>query len=87
MTRNVMLILVGSRQDSAETVQKILTGWGCMIKTRLGLHDDILDNCSQSGLIFLELNGELEKMQEMERKLNLVKSVEAKLLTLNTDID
>ncbi len=85
MTRNVMLILIGSRQDAAEKVQKILTGWGCFIKTRLGLHDDVLDNCSQSGLIFLELTGDVAQMQEIERKLNLVKSVDARLITLDTD--
>jgi len=80
-----MMVLVGSRQDAAETVQKILTGWGCFIKTRLGLHDDVLENCTQTGLIFLELVGDLEKMQEMERKLNLVKSVDAKLISLDTE--
>jgi len=85
MTRHVMLILIGSRQEAADKVQKILTGWGCFIKTRLGLHDDVLANCSQSGLIFLELTGELEHMQEIERKLNLVKSVDAKLISLSTE--
>jgi len=85
MTRHVMLILIGSRQEAADKVQKILTGWGCFIKTRLGLHDDVLDNCSQSGLIFLELTGDLENMQEIERKLNLVKSVDAKLISLHTE--
>jgi hypothetical protein len=84
MTRHIMLILIGSREESAETVQKILTGWGCFIKTRLGLHDDVLENCTQSGLIFLELVGELERMKEIERKLNLVKSVDAKLISLST---
>ena len=85
MERRVMLILVSSRQDSAETVQKILSGWGCFIKTRLGLHDDVLDNCTESGLIFLELKGETEKLDEMERKLNLVKGVDAKQVKLKTD--
>jgi hypothetical protein len=85
MTRNIMLILIGSRQEAAEKVQKILTGWGCFIKTRLGLHDDVLENCTQSGLIFLELTGDLEQMQEIERKLNLIKSVDARLISLNTD--
>ncbi|PKP53133.1 MAG: hypothetical protein CVT92_05290 [Bacteroidetes bacterium HGW-Bacteroidetes-1] len=85
MTRHVMLILIGSRQEAAEKVQKILTGWGCFIKTRLGLHDDVLENCSQSGLIFLELTGDVDKMKEIEHKLNLVKSVDAQLISLNTD--
>lgn len=85
MTRHVMLILIGSRQEAAEKVQKILTGWGCFIKTRLGLHDDVLENCSQTGLIFLELTGDVDKMKEIEHKLNLVKSVDAQLISLNTD--
>jgi len=85
MERRVMLILVSSRQDSAETVQKILSGWGCFIKTRLGLHDDVLDNCTESGLIFLELKGETEKLDEMERKLNLIKGVDAKQVKLKTE--
>lgn len=85
MTRNVMIVLVGSRQDAAETVQKILTGWGCFIKTRLGLHDDVLENCTQSGLIFLEIVGEHDRLVELERKLNLIKSVDARLITLNAD--
>jgi hypothetical protein len=80
-----MLILIGSRKEAAEKVQKILTGWGCFIKTRLGLHDDVLENCTESGLIFLELTGDPEKMKEIEHKLNLVKSVDAKLISLNTD--
>ena len=71
MTRNVMLILIGSRQDAAEKVQKILTGWGCFIKTRLGLHDDVLDNCSQSGLIFLELTGDVAQMQQGDQGIGI----------------
>jgi len=80
-----MLILVSSRNEAAEKVQKILSGWGCFIKTRLGLHDDVLDQCSESGLIFLELKGEVEKLDEIERKLNLVKGVDAKQVCLKTE--
>ncbi len=83
MERQVMLILVSSRKEVAETVQKILTGWGCYVKTRLGLHDGVLEKCSESGLIFLELVGDSKKHEELCRKLNLVKGVDAKFLTLN----
>ncbi len=82
MKKNVMLILINHRHDAAETVQKILTGWGCFIKTRLGLHEGVLDNCSESGLIFLELKGDQDKHDELERKLNLVKGVDAKQMAL-----
>lgn len=85
MQRDVLLVLVSSRKESANTVQKILTEWGCLIKTRLGLHEGVLDNCTESGLIFLELAGDKSKHEEMARKLNLVKGVQAKLVTLSVE--
>lgn len=82
MSRHILAILVGKRKETAVNVQKILTGWGCMIKTRLGLHAGTLDECSESGLIILELVGELEKMEELHRKLELLEDVHAKLVSL-----
>lgn len=82
MNKNVMIVLINHRHDAAETVQKVLTGWGCYIKTRLGLHEDVLDNCTESGLIFLELKGENEKHSELQRKLNLIKGVDARQVSL-----
>ncbi len=85
MKRNVMLIYLRNRQDTAEKIQKILTAWGCLIKTRLGIHDDVLDNCTDTGLIFLELVGDKEKHKELEHKLNLLKDVDARLVELSLD--
>ncbi|MBN2891437.1 MAG: hypothetical protein JXL97_06205 [Bacteroidales bacterium] len=82
MKRNVLLIYMSTRQETAEKTQKILTGWGCYIKTRLGIHDGVLDKCTDTGLVFIELVGETEKHQEMERKLNLIKGVTANLISM-----
>jgi len=82
MKRTVLLLLVRHRQDTAQKVQKILTGWGCFIKIRLGIHDGVLENCSDSGLIFLELTGDYAKHKEITRKLNLLEGVDAKLLSM-----
>ncbi len=82
MKRNLMLIYLRNRQGTAEKVQKILTAWGCLIKTRLGIHDDVLDNCTDTGIIFLELVGDEKQHKEMERKLNLLGDVDAKLVTM-----
>ena len=82
MERNVLLIYMSTRQETAEKVQKILTAWGCYIKTRLGIHDGVLDNCSDTGLVFIELVGETEKHQELTRKLNLFTGVDSHLITL-----
>ncbi len=82
MKKRVMLILIDGRKKNAVNVQKILTGWGCLIKTRLGVHDGVLENCSDSGLIFLELVGEQKKHEELRDKLNVLEGVDAKLIDL-----
>lgn len=82
MKKSVLLILIGSRKDSAVNVQKVLTGWGCLIKTRLGIHDGILDNCSDQGLLILELVGDQSQKEEMARKIGVIKGVTCKLVDL-----
>jgi hypothetical protein len=85
MKKTVLLILIGSRKESAVNVQKVLTGWGCMIKTRLGIHDGVLDNCSDQGLLILELVGEQSQKDELVRKISLIKGVTSKLVELEVE--
>lgn len=85
MTKDFLLIVVNKRKKEAVTVQKILTEWGCFIKTRLGLHEDCLDNCSEIGTIILEVVGIKEKHEELMRKLNLLSGVTAQLVCLDVE--
>ena len=85
MTKDFLLIVVNKRKKEAVTVQKILTEWGCFIKTRLGLHEDCLDNCSEIGTIILEVVGAKEKHEEMQRKLNLLAGITAQLVSLEVE--
>lgn len=85
--RDIVAVIVDHRNDSAVNVQKVLTGWGCMIKTRLGLHEGVMDKCSQTGCIILEMVGEHEKVEEFVRKLNLVKGAHAQWVTLELPED
>mgnify|MGYP005840452021 FL=1 len=82
MKKSILLILIGNRKDSAVKVQQILTGWGCTIKTRLGLHDGVLDNCSDSGLLILEICGTDEQNHELARKVSVLPGVSSKLVEL-----
>ncbi len=82
MKKTVLIILIGNRKEAAVNVQKILTGWGCLIKTRLGIHDGVLDNCSDQGLLILELVGDKDQIDEMVRKIGLIKDVTSKLVEL-----
>ncbi len=83
MSKNILLILIDKRKEEAVKVQQILTGWGCIIKTRLGIHEGVLENCSNEGLIILELVGSDEQVQELTRKISVLPGVNAKLVNLS----
>lgn len=52
--KKILGIQVGNRENEALKVQELLTKNGCIIKTRLGLHESSDAACSTSGLIILE---------------------------------
>ncbi len=79
MTKTIMLIMVGKRRETAVEVQKLLTEYGCSIKTRLGLHSAAGDQCTEEGLIILELAGDPEKHDELYTKLTGLKCLNVKM--------
>lgn len=87
MKKTVMVVLISHRHEAASKVQAVLTGWGCMIKTRLGIHDGVQDDCSERGLLFLDLVGDEEKLSELERKLNVIRGVRAEKIALELPED
>lgn len=87
MKRTILLVLIGNREESAVKVQKVLTAWGCMIKTRLGIHDGVLDDCSDKGLLVLELVGKDEDKQEMKRKISVIPGVSTEMVDLELPLD
>lgn len=48
-------IKVNNRLTSAGSVQGILTDYGCIIRTRIGLHREVEGQCSPDGIILLEI--------------------------------
>lgn len=85
MKKTILLVLIGKRKEEAVKVQQVLTGWGCLIKTRLGIHDGVLDNCSDSGLLILEMVGSDEQNQEIARKLSVLPGVSSRLVELEIE--
>jgi hypothetical protein len=79
----ILAVRVEQREEAAVNVQKILTEYGCSIRTRLGLHDQASDNtCSPSGILLLQLCCDKKTSQELEKKLAAVAGVKAKLIDL-----
>lgn len=79
----IMAIKIEPRIKNAPEVQEVLTKYGCIIQTRIGLHEASQSSCSNSGLILLNLienkNEEITKLQE---ELNNIEGTVAKLLEI-----
>jgi hypothetical protein len=67
---------VDDRAREVPDVQKILTEYGCYIKTRIGLHRVDEKFCSPRGLILLEMFGDEKVCGEMAQKLAKIEGVE-----------
>jgi hypothetical protein len=80
--KHVLLVLLKKRKSTAVNVQKVLTDWGCLIKTRLGIHDGVLNHCSETGLIILELVGTDKQKKDLAKKLTVIPGVDTKLVEL-----
>ena len=77
-TNHVIIgIHIQDRVKQAQDVQKLLTDYGCYIKTRLGLHEADDEVCAANGLILLELVGDQSKSEELASKLNAFDGVDA----------
>ncbi|MGM0376182.1 MAG: hypothetical protein ACQEQ0_05370 [Bacteroidota bacterium] len=75
---HIIGIRVEDRYDEAQEVQKVLTRYGCSIKTRLGLHKAGDDNCGQSGIILLQLIPDEENVPNLLDALSKIDGVEVK---------
>lgn len=83
MGKTLLIVLMRTRRSSAVKVQKVLTDFGCMIKTRLGIHDGVLNSCSDAGLIVLELAGPKPQARKLSAKLAAISGVKTKLVEIS----
>lgn len=72
----ILGVLITDRQKEAGKVQNVLTKFGCSIKTRLGLHEVTDDVCSTSGLLLLELIGNMSEMDKLEKELKAIEGTQ-----------
>ena len=58
MSKTILGVHVAQRTKHTAKVQKILSDYGCSIRTRVGLHEASEGVCSPNGLILLEVVSE-----------------------------
>ncbi|MDR3253449.1 MAG: hypothetical protein LBT07_00600 [Endomicrobium sp.] len=84
---DILILSVQKRRDSALKIQEALTNSGCIIKTRLGIHDSSASFCSDAGLIILELLSEGtnpvgETVKTLIKELKKISGVKAKFVNI-----
>jgi hypothetical protein len=73
--KTVLGVHVAQRTKHTARVQKVLTEYGCSIRTRIGLHDAGDGFCSPNGLILLEV---VNKAAELSAALSKIPGVAVK---------
>lgn len=80
-------IIVGvhlkDRVHQAAKFQKVLSEYGCNIKTRLGLHEVQEDFCASGGIVLLEVVGKKEVTTTMIKKISALPGVEVKKMVFS----
>lgn len=72
----ILGVMINDPTKGAEKIQSILTKYGCTIRTRLGLHDIDENYATETGLMLLELRGEMEEYLRLENELLALEGVE-----------
>jgi hypothetical protein len=73
---NLLLVKIAHRSSAASEVQRILTEFGRIIRTRLGLHETSPEGyCAEDGLVILELRGGEEDTRTLAETLSRIPGV------------
>ena len=82
MKTTIMAVTIEPRTASAPQVQTVLTKHGCIIKTRIGLHEVQEDSCSERGLIILHVISDSNEVQELENELKDIQGINVNCMIL-----
>ena len=74
----ILGVHITDRLTEVSAFQAILTKFGCIIKTRLGLHEVRDDFCARSGMVILELTGSRDEFYKLENELLKIDGLEVK---------
>jgi hypothetical protein len=79
----VLGIFINDRVKNAEGIQRILSKYGCSIRTRLGLHEVIDEYSIEGGLMLLELTGDRNEWLKLENELLAIDNLEVQKMEFN----
>ena len=80
---NVIILLIHERSKNAVKAQSLLTSYGDIIRTRLGINRNVGSNQDgAAGFIFLEVCGGEDRITSLANDLNVLDGVKAERMRL-----
>ena len=79
----ILGVHIQNRAKDVMKVQKLLTEYGCSIKTRLGLHEVDEKFCAAGGVVLLEMFGKDATSNELANKLKALDGVDVKKMVFS----
>lgn len=73
MRNEIISLVLDNRRADAPKIQEILTGHGCIIQIRLGIHE--IKGCSNQGLILLMVQGSDNEINDLIKELGSYQGV------------
>ena len=82
--KTIIGIKLNNRAETSRQMQEIITDYGCIIRTRIGLHDVDCGQCSTNGIILLEvINDEL--LPKLQKELCAIDEIEIQQMVFERD--
>lgn len=79
MCPTIMAVVLNHRVNCTPKVQQVLTASGCIIQTRLGIHE----GCEDRWLVLLHLCGPDDQIDELEKDLVAIPGVKVKKMKVD----
>jgi hypothetical protein len=76
----ILGVHITDRTEHTSMVQTVLSEFGCIIKTRIGLHHATDDFCSPNGLLILECLDDKRQFEGLQMRLKDIDGVEVQMM-------
>lgn len=82
MEHIIMGVVIDLRSKNAQKVQEVLTKHGCIIKIRLGLHEVSEEECTEHGLVILNLMNKQKEIDALKEELLSIDGVRVNVMSV-----
>jgi hypothetical protein len=81
----ILGVMINNPSKGADKIQNILSKYGCSIRTRLGMHDMDDEYAGDTGLMVLELIGDMQECLRLENELLSLEGVEVQKMVFRKE--